>query len=205
MDITQESCRKFTSVLASSAPAPGGGGAAALVGALGTALGGMVASLTVGKKKYAAVEAEILAVKEKCDCLQQQLLDQVEADEAGFLPLLKAYQIPKTDPDRSRILEEASQTACVAPIRIIELCCESIECIAVVAEKGSRMAVSDAGCAAAVCKAALQAAALSVFVNTNAMTDRNIAEEHNRRTTLMLNKYCRMADDIFETVLKNFT
>lgn len=205
MDMTQESCRKFTSVLASSAPAPGGGGAAALAGALGTALGGMVASLTVGKKKYAAVEVEILSIKEQCDKLQEQLLDQVAADEAGFLPLLEAYQIPKTDPNRSQIMEDATHAACLVPMYIMELCCKSIECLAVLAEKGSRLAVSDAGCGAAICKGALQAASLNVFINTKTMSNRSAAEKLNRQANLMLNKYCPMADDIFETILKNCT
>ena len=98
MDKTNESCRACVDALASAAPTPGGGGAAALVGAIGTALGNMVASLTLGKKKYADVQEEILALKVKCDCLQKQLLDQVEADEMGFLPLAKAYGIPKDDP-----------------------------------------------------------------------------------------------------------
>ena len=90
MDFTQKSCREFVEVLASNAPVPGGGGAAALVGALGTALGNMVGSLTVGKKKYADVEAEIIALKAKCDALQKDLLDQVPADAVGFEPLSKA-------------------------------------------------------------------------------------------------------------------
>ena len=85
MDMTLESCRTFVEVLASNAPAPGGGGAAALVGAIGTALGNMVGSLTVGKKKYADVEEEIIALKAKCDALQKELLDQVEADDKGFV------------------------------------------------------------------------------------------------------------------------
>ena len=94
MDMTLESCRKFVEVLASNEPAPGGGGAAALVGAIGTALGNMVGSLTVGKKKYADVQDEIIALKAKCDALQTELLNQVEADEVSFLPLVKAYGIP---------------------------------------------------------------------------------------------------------------
>ena len=106
MDMTMESCRSFVEVLASNAPAPGGGGAAALVGAIGTALGNMVGSLTVGKKKYADVEAEIIDLKAKCDALQKELLDQVEADDKGFVPLAKAYGIPKEDPNRDAILEE---------------------------------------------------------------------------------------------------
>ena len=99
-DFTQNTCRDFVEVLASSAPVPGGGGAAALVGAIGTALGNMVGSLTVGKKKYADVEDEIIALKHKCDGLQKALLDQVPADAEGFEPLAKAYGIPKDDPNR---------------------------------------------------------------------------------------------------------
>ena len=204
MDKTYESCRAFVDVLASSAPTPGGGGAAALVGAIGTALGNMVGSLTVGKKKYADVQDEIIALKAKCDELQYQLLNQVEADEVGFLPLAKAYGIPKDHPDRERILEEATVTACAAPLKIMELCGEAIVCIAAFAAKGSRLAVTDAGCGAVVCKAALQAASLNVFVNTKSMKDRVAAEEMNRRANEMLCRYCAMADEIFESVRADF-
>ena len=204
MDMTMESCRKFVEVLASDAPAPGGGGAAALVGAVGTALGNMVGSLTVGKKKYAAVEEEILAMKAKCDALQKELLDQVEADDKGFVPLAKAYGIPKDDPSRPEILEKATITACAVPMHIMELCCQSLDCIQVFAEKGSRLAVSDAGCAAVCCKAAMQAASLNVFINTKSIKDRSVASELNRQANVMLNKYCGLADDIFEEVRANF-
>ena len=169
MDMTMESCRTFVEVLASNAPAPGGGGAAALVGAIGTALGNMVGSLTVGKKKYADVEAEIIALQKKCDALQTELLDQVPADAEGFIPLANAYGIPKDDPDRPRIMEEATITACKVPMHIMELCCEAIDAIEVFAAKGSRLAVSDAGCAAAILGGALRAASLNVLVNTKAM------------------------------------
>ena len=150
MDMTTKSCREFVTVLASNEPAPGGGGAAALVAALGTALGNMVGSLTVGKKKYADVEAEILALKGKCDLLQNELLDQVPADAEGFVPLAKAYGIPKDDPNRAAVLEDATVTACRVPMHIMELCCESMDAIAVFAAKGSRLAVSDAGCGAVI-------------------------------------------------------
>ena len=204
MDMTLESCRAFVEVLASNAPAPGGGGAAALVGAIGTALGNMVGSLTVGKKKYADVEGEIIALKAKCDALQKELLDQVEADDKGFVPLAKAYGIPKDDPNRDAVLEEATVTACAVPMHIMELCCQALDCIAVFAAKGSRLAVSDAGCGAVCCKAALQAASLNVFINTKSLKNRETASELNRQANLMLNKYCGMADDIFEEVMGNF-
>ena len=204
MDMTQETCRRFVEVLASDAPAPGGGGAAALAGAVGTALGNMVGSLTVGKKKYADVQDEIIALKARCDDLQKQLLDQVEADEKGFVPLAKAYGIPKDDPNRGEIMEKATVAACAVPMHIMELCCQSLDCIAVFAEKGSRLAVSDAGCAAVLCKAAMQAASLNVFINTKSLKNRDVASELNRQANVMLNKYCGVADDIFEDVRANF-
>ena len=204
MDMTLASCREFVTVLASDAPAPGGGGAAALVGAIGTALGNMVGSLTVGKKKYADVQDEILALKAKCDDLQKQLLDQVEADEVNFLPLAKAYGIPKDDPNRDKVMEAATIIACSTPMHIMELCCEAIDAIAVFAAKGSRLAVSDAGCGAVCCKAALQAASLNVFINTKSLKNRDVAEEMNSKANQMLRKYCALADEIFNEVKAGF-
>jgi len=204
MDFAQASCTEFVTVLASNAPVPGGGGASALVGAVGTALGNMVGSLTVGKKKYAAVEEEIIALKAKCDSLQKELLEQIAADAKGFEPLAKAYGIPKDDPTRDAVLEEATVTACKVPVRIMELCCEALDAIAVFAEKGSRLAVSDAGCGAVCVKAALQAASLNVFINTKTLKNREYAEELNKKCLGMLDKYCALADSIFETVKNGF-
>ena len=179
-------------------------GAAALVAALGTALGNMVGSLTVGKKKYADVEAEILALKGKCDLLQNELLDQVPADAEGFVPLAKAYGIPKDDPNRAAVLEDATVTACRVPMHIMELCCESMDAIAVFAAKGSRLAVSDAGCGAVIVKAALQAASLNVFINTKTLQNREKAEEMNAYCLKMLDTCGKKADEIFETVKNGF-
>lgn len=199
-DSSNLSCREFVGALATNAPTPGGGGAAALAGAVGTALGNMVGALTVGKKKYANVEAEIAALRVKCDALQTELLNQVLADAQGFEPLARAYGIPNDDPERPRLLEEATLAACRAPVRIMELCCEAIEIISVLAEKGSRIAVSDAGCGAAICKAALLAASLNVFINTKSMIDRETAEALNAKANAMLDKYAPMADAIFDSV-----
>ncbi len=204
MDMTMESCRSFVEVLASDAPAPGGGGAAALAGAIGTALGNMVGSLTVGRKKYAGVQDEILELKAKCDRLQKELLDQVEMDEIHFLPLAGAYSIPKDDPNRDRIMEEATVTACITPLKIMELCGAAIEAIAVFADKGSRLALSDAGCGAVLCKAAMQAASLNIFINTRNLKDRETAEELDRKANELLDRYCPMADEIYAAVKADF-
>ena len=174
------------------------------MGAVGTALGNMVGSLTVGKKKYADVEEEIVALKAKCDALQKELLDQIAADAKGFEPLARAYGIPKDDPTRDQVLEEATLVACQVPVRIMELCCEAIEAIAVFAAKGSRLAVSDAGCGAVCVKAALQAASLNVFINTKTLRNRALAEEMNAKCLAMLDTYCAMADSVFESVKAGF-
>ena len=204
MDFAQASCTEFVTVLSSNAPVPGGGGASALVAAIGTALGNMVGSLTVGKKKYADVEEEIIALKAKCDKLQADLLAQIELDAKGFEPLSKAYGIPKDNPDRDRILEEATVVACQVPVKIMELCCEALDAIAVFAAKGSRLAVSDAGCGAVCVKAALQAASLNVFINTKTLKNRELAEEMNKKCLGMLDKYCALADEVFNTVKDGF-
>lgn len=195
---------EFITVLASKEPAPGGGGAAALVGAIGTALGNMVGALTVGKKKYAAVEDEIRSLMAECDCLQAALLAQIDADAEGFLPLAKAYALPKDTPNREKILDDATVTACTAPMRIMELCCKALDAVAVFAEKGSRLALSDAGCAAVTMKAALQAASLNVLINTKSLSDRKTAEELNVKCLDMLKTYESKADCIYEVVKNSF-
>ena len=204
MDMTTKSCREFVTVLASNEPAPGGGGASALVAALGTALGNMVGSLTVGKKKYADVEEEIKALMKECDDLQTQLLDQVPSDAEGFVPLAKAYGIPKDDPTRAETLEKATIIACQVPMHIMELCCKSLDAIKIFADKGSRLAVSDAGCGAVIVKSALQAASLNVFINTKTLQNREVAEEMNAKCLGMLDTYGKLADEIFETVKAGF-
>ncbi|MCR4891941.1 MAG: cyclodeaminase/cyclohydrolase family protein [Lachnospiraceae bacterium] len=204
MDTTLYSCREFVEVLSSSEPAPGGGGAAALVGAIGTALGTMVGSLTLGKKKYASVQGEIEELIKECRGLQKELLDQVEADEKAFLPLAKAYSIPKEDPCREEILEKATREACNVPIHIMELCARAIEAARDFAQKGSRLALSDAGCAAACLKGALEAASLNAFINTKSLKDREEAQRLNHKCEDLLSVYGKMADEIYRSVKESF-
>ena len=204
MDITQESCRFFVEMLASSAPAPGGGGAAALVGAIGTALGHMVSNLTVGKAQYAHIQEEIQALNARFTALEQQLLDQVQEDEKGFMPLVAAYKLPKDTPGYDTILDEAQMAACEVPMTILDLCSQALECIAAVAEKGSRLVVSDAGCGAVCCKSAMQAAALTVFINTKTMKDRKTAAAIDARVHDILNRYGALADRIYLDICGRF-
>lgn len=198
-------CNEFVEVLASKAPVPGGGGASALVGAVGTALGNMVGSLTVGKKKYADVEEEMYDMKEKATKLQEELLRLVERDAEVFEPLSRAYGMPRATEEekaeKARVMEGALREACSVPMEIMEKCCEAIKLLEVFAEKGSTLAISDAGVGAAMCKAALLGASLNVYINTKSMKDRDYADELNARCDAMLEEYPPMADKVFESVL----
>ncbi|MFV0517794.1 MAG: cyclodeaminase/cyclohydrolase family protein [Aminipila sp.] len=209
MGFVNESCEDFVTVLAGKNPVPGGGGASALVGAVGTALGGMVASLTVGKKKYASVEELMYLLKSKAEKLQKDLLELVEKDAEVFEPLAKAYGLPKNTEEeiaeKERVMEEALKLACSVPLEIMHKCCAAIELHGEFAEKGSKLAISDAGVGVAFCKAALQGASLNVFINTKAMKDREYAERINSTANYMLDKYVKIADNIYNAVYAKLT
>jgi len=202
MSFVVKSCTEFVDVLASKAPVPGGGGASALVGAIGTALGSMVGNLTVGKKKYAAVEEDIKKILEKAEALQKELLHLVDQDAVVFEPLSKAYGIPKDDPNREKIMEEALKNACTVPMDIMRACCRAIELHEELAEKGSALALSDVGVGVAFCKSALMGASLNVFINTKSMVDREYAASIEKEADEMLEKYCKLADSIYDSVVK---
>lgn len=202
MELMNLSCEAFLADLAGSAPAPGGGGAAALVGAAGAALGNMVGSLTIGKKKYAAVEADILVLNRRAAALRKRLEGLVQADADAFTPLAAAYKLPKETPEqqahKAAVLEATLEGACAVPLEIMSACCEGIALAAEYAEKGSVMAVSDAGCAALFCKAALQAAGLNVSINTRLMADNAHAAALNAQADAMLAEFVPQADQIYE-------
>lgn len=197
-------CNEFVEVLASKAPVPGGGGASALVGAIGTALGNMVGSLTVGKKKYADVEEEMYELKGKADALQKELLHLIERDAEVFEPLSKAYGMPRNTEEekaeKARVMEIVLKDACSVPMEIMERCCEAIDLIEVFAEKGSTLAISDAGVGATFCKAALEGASLNVFINTKSMKNREYADELNKKADEMLSVYTKKAEGIYQSV-----
>jgi len=209
MAFSDKSCKDFTIELASKASVPGGGGASALCGALGTALGNMVGSLTVGKKKYADVEPEIKATMEKAEKVWRELLDLIQRDADVFEPLSKAYGLPKETEEekahKAEVMEKCLKEACSVPMDIMVKCCEAIELQKVFADKGSTLAISDAGVGVAFCKAALLGASLNVFINTKAMTDRPYAEDLNKKANDMIAKYTVMADEIFNGVFSRLT
>ena len=204
MEMMERTCSQFLAELASKAPTPGGGGTAALVGAAGIALGNMVGNLTTGKKKYAAVEEKIQALNAKAETLRKELEALVQEDAEAFAPLAAAYGLPKDTPeqaaDKERVMETALTRAALVPIKIMQKCLEGITLAYSYAVDGSTMAISDAGCAAVLCKAALQAASLNVFVNTKLMTNREFATALEHTAEQLLDAGTSYADEAFHYV-----
>ena len=118
----EQTLSEFTAQLASASPAPGGGGAAALAGALAASLAAMAANVTAANPRYADRTGALSAMAAACDAQRTALLALIEADAAGFLPLQRAYAIPKTDLERAARLADAAHTACLAPLAMLEHC-----------------------------------------------------------------------------------
>ena len=204
IDFTEHSCREFIDVLASSAPIPGGGGASALVGTIGVALGNMVGSLTVGKKRYADVEVDIIRCKKEADEITKRLLELVAKDAEVFEPLSKAYSLPKSTPEelakKEEVMAVVLKDACEVPLEIMKTCARGLDLMKEFAEKGSRIALSDAGVGATLLKSALQGASLNIYINTKSMKDRVLAQRLNDETDSLRKTYEKKADEIFENV-----
>ncbi len=208
MEVMKGSCIEFTELLASDAPAPGGGGASAYVGAIGTALGNMVGSLTVGKKKYAEVEQDIIELNRKAKELQNELIDLVAKDAEVFVPLSRAYGMPKDTPEqqaeKDKVMEKCLVECCEVPMQIMDCCCRAIELHVEYAKKGTAIAISDVGVGVVCCGAALKGASLNVFINTKYMKNKEVAQQYNNKAKDMLAKYNPLVDDIFGDVEKRF-
>ena len=204
MNTAEQTCQGFLDALASKAPVPGGGGASALVGALGAALCTMVGNYTVGKKKYADVEEEVKGLLARAEEIRAKLLALVDADAAAFEPLSKAYAIPKDDPTRGEVMERCLRNAAAAPMEILRLTCQAIDLHRQMLEKGSVMMLSDVGTGVVFCQSALYGAALNVKVNTKSMADRAYAQAMNEEADALVAQYGEMARQVYEAVMGRF-
>ena len=197
----ENSCIEFADALAAKVSVPGGGGAAAYVGALGVALCSMVGNFTAGKEKFAAVEDDVQRMLADGEAIRTRLIDLVAADAEAFFPLSKAYGIPKDDPTRAEVLEEATKGAIVAPVEMMREICKAIELLEEMGEKGSKMLISDVGCGALLCRAALEAASMNVFINTGGLADRAYADAINAECNGMLDEYVPRAVAVSDKVM----
>ena len=191
---------KFLEELSSSAPVPGGGGASALIGAIGCALCSMVANLTTGKKKYAEYQGRIDELLPFLEDMRAQLMEDIKLDADAFYPLSQAYSIPKDAPDRDKIMEEALLTASNAPMKIVEDVSRLVPVLEELEVIGSRLAISDVAVAAAACSVALKGAVMNIYINTKSMKNREVADAMNQKAKDLVADGTKRCDAVYEKI-----
>ena len=205
MTMLNQSCSDFLEVLASKAPVPGGGGAAAMGGAIGMALSNMVGNLTVGKKKYAEVEGEVKELIVKGDQVIAELKALVDEDAEVFEPLSKAYGLPKDTPEqiahKEQVMEKCLKDACDGPMKIMRKCYEGIKIHERMGQIGTLIAISDVGCGVVFLKSALISAMLNVVINLNSIKDQDYVAKNQAEMEKLLAEGSKIADATFEVVL----
>jgi methenyltetrahydrofolate cyclohydrolase len=194
----------FLDELASEKPTPGGGGAAGLSGAIGAALVSMVCNLTIGKKNYEAVDADLRAVLAKAEKLRAELTAAIDEDVVAFNAVMGAYGLPRaTDEDkaaRAAAIQTALRAATLAPLAACKACFAVIELSAEVGEKGNLNVISDAGVAVLAAQAGLRSSALNVFINAKSIKDREFAEAQIAEVNALLDRSAALTESVYQTV-----
>lgn len=200
MSFKEMDLNSFAAELFSKNAVPGGGGASAVVGALGTALVGMVGNLTSGKAKYAEYESEMQEILSEAVALQNELLSLADKDAEAFLPLSKTYSLPKDTPNRDEIMEQCLKQAAAVPLEILRCACRGIKLHEQLENKCSVMAISDVATGVVFCWSALYGAAINVRVNTRLMKNRDYANTIDQEVEKLMNEHWQIADGIYERI-----
>jgi methenyltetrahydrofolate cyclohydrolase len=202
--ITQRPVESFLDELASGAPTPGGGSAAAIIGAMGAALVSMVCNVTIGKKGHEAVESEMKAVRDESEKLRLRLTALVAEDVAAFDALMAAYRLPKSsEEDKSRraaAIQSSLRAATDAPLACARACAEVVALSRRAGEKGYAGVISDAGVGVLAANTALRSAALNVYINTPSLKDRAFADAATAELEKLLDDCARESELVFELV-----
>lgn len=202
--IKDQPIQQFLDGLASKSPTPGGGGAAAVMGAMGAALVSMVCNLTLGKKHYVAVEDEMAAALKQAENLRARLTDMIRADAEVFDRVMAAYGLPKeTDEEkqaRAEAIQAALKSATEVPLACAKACSEVVELSRVVAEKGNKSVISDAGVAVLAGYAGLKSAALNVYVNVGAIKDEGFVQSRISELNAILTGMEVSVEEIYQEV-----
>jgi formiminotetrahydrofolate cyclodeaminase len=202
--ITQRSVEAFLDELASAAPTPGGGSAAAIIGAMGAALLSMVCSVTLGKKGQEAVESDMKAVRDESERLRARLTAMVAEDIAAFDGLMAAYRLPKTnDAEKARRAEAIQanlRAATETPLECARACAEVVKLARRAAEKGFAGVISDAGVGVLAANSALRSAALNVYINAPSLKDRSYAAAASAEVETLIEHCTRESEAVFELV-----
>lgn len=175
MELADKTGKEFLAELASSAPTPGGGGAAAMAGALGAALSSMVANLTIGKEKFAIQEPEVKELLGQAEEVRKELLSLVEADAAVFGQFMSCYKLPKNTEEekatRTQAIRSAAKAAGEVPLNIGRASVKVLRIAKRLAEIGNPGVVTDGACSALLARAALRCAVYNVVINLGLTKD----------------------------------
>ena len=205
MKLAEMTVTQFASVLASDAPAPGGGSTAALAGALGAALTAMVCELTVGKKQFVEVREDILAVQTKASDLQKRFLDVMDRDTDAFLVVSNAFAMPKaTDEEkaaRSAAIQKGLEGCTATPFEMMELAAETIELTESLLGRFNTASASDLGVGALSLRTAVQGAWLNVLINIGSLKNKELAEDYRAKGTALVERVVAAADRVYAEVL----
>lgn len=197
---SKRTLKMFLDDLASSSPAPGGGSVAALSGALGAALISMVCNLTVGKKKYADVEADMRKIAQQSEELRHRFTVLVDKDAVAFGKVMEAYSLPKdTDPQkalRGAAVREATKEATLVPLEVMKHCIDGLALAQQVASRGNLNSISDAGVGALMLHTACEGAALNVRINLNTLDDPEFVGWKTDEVASLLSTSRMMLDEI---------
>ena len=203
--LTQAQVTTFLDDLASSKPAPGGGSVAGLTGALAAALLSMVGNLTIGKKKYEAVQEDITDMVGKSEKLRKDLTDLIEADIAAYTELNQTMKMPRETDEQKAARDKAMDTALKAatnvPLRIAEACAAVMNLCGPFAAKGNTNAISDVGVAVLLAEAGLRSAALNVLINLGYLKDDAFIKQAHEALDGLLENKPKLRDDIYEYVV----
>lgn len=205
MKLVDRTVTGFIDLMASSEPAPGGGSAAALQGALGTALTAMVCALTIGKKKYADVQELITAAQQEAVTLKNRYLDVIDRDTEAFNGVSAVFAMPKDTDEQKQARTLAMQTALKActqtPFEMMQLAYDSLKLTQSIVGRSNASAASDLGCAALSLKAAIQGAWLNVLINIGGITDEAFANQYRQEGQALMAQALPLADSIYQEVL----
>ncbi|MBM4428855.1 MAG: cyclodeaminase/cyclohydrolase family protein [Chloroflexi bacterium] len=194
----------FLDELASSAPAPGGGSAAALAAAIGAALVSMVANLTVGKKQYVDVQADIQRILTRSEELRHRCQDLLQRDVAAYTEVSRAFKMPRDTEDQKALrdvaMQKALKDATAVPMELAEVCVDILDLCPESAEKGNKNAVSDVGVGALLAEAALRAAALNVLINLGSIKDVAFVQKERARLDSLLEGKAELKEQIVKDV-----
>ncbi len=202
MQELDERMERFLTELASKAPIPGGGGAAALMGSLAAALGSMVGNLTTGKKKYEQYQQDIERILSVLQDSLWEIYEYIEKDAQAFEPLAKAYKIPRDQPGREELMEEVTLQAAKVPLDLTKKLYGIILLLEELEIKGSRLAISDVAVAASCLTSALESAVMNIYINTRSLKNRKLAEEINEEAKRLSGEGSLRCKKIYERILE---